>query len=207
MIFKSNYLFEENQIYRRKTVDQVDFEATMGSFLPDFLEIFEKAFEMTIEERSKKSRNYLDRNYSAVVNYGNIKGLLFDKYPEYVGFDSKGRLRFQHPKLVVYFKKLNDELLPSNVETMHSNRLHNQLCLDYEEPWPVVWAGYTVDKTWCLMTGMFIVCIDGKQKKWFIDLSDYGTSKREVKFTKPSPNLDDVETLVKVKDDKKQVSY
>jgi hypothetical protein len=202
---KSINLFRDDKVYKRKSANQDEFEKNLKAFLPDFSRILDKGFQMTLSERSRKPPHYRNRNFTATVMSGNIQGLLVDNFPENAKVCEDTRLRFRYGGYVVLFKKLDDNLRPLHVETNNTKRLMSQQCLPFEEPNPVVWCGYTTDKTNSVLTGKYVVCIDNDCLEWVLDLSDYDESQKIIDIKNPLPD-DDNGTLVTVKSGLAKVS-
>ena len=168
---KSKKLFDESKFVRKKIPEQIEFETSMKDFLPEFGEIFKEAFHMTQKERALKKPNFRDRNWEAVTMSGNIKGLLTERFPEYILQDGYRYYFYMKDRYIIYFKKLDNKLLPSNIMTENTHKINCQYALPEEDPIPVIFIGYTVNTTFDELTGYYAVCMKDEEKKWVSDLS------------------------------------
>jgi hypothetical protein len=197
---KSNELFETSNLISRPLPEQLEFEETLSVELPIFKSILEQSFELTRKEKSVKRPNFLDRNWSAVTMSGNIKGLLFDTYPGNMKLDSNNRFYFnKEGKYIIYFKKLNEKLMPSNIPTRYSYKLYGQLALQFEEPIPIVFVGYTLNESNDELSGSFAVCLKNNVRKWASDLSLSAINGSKLLLPINPTIPDDLSTLVKIK--------
>ena len=84
-----------------------------------------------------------DRNLSAVLMSGFLRGELNECFGLRIGRDSTGRYYFSKDgEWRLYFKKLNSRsFLPENIETKHVVELNQQLSFDFEDRSAVVFIG------------------------------------------------------------------
>lgn len=176
--YKGSELFNKNNYLQRKLPDQEQFEMEMELELLDFKVIQETAFGDLLNERKRKNPNAINRNWNANTMNGNVKQHLIYQFPEQIQQDGTGRFYFKKDdKYILFFKKLNPNLMPSNIPTKNSERILNQLAFPFEEPIPIIFIGYTVDD-WDSLTGHYAVCIHNGIRKWVTDLTTLGGSSR-----------------------------
>lgn len=198
--YKGSELFDKNNYLQRKLPDQEQFEVEMGQELVDFKLIQETAFNDLLNERKQKNPNAINRNWNANTMNGNVKQHLIAQFPEHIQQDGSGRFLFKKDeKYVLFFKKLNPNLMPSNIPTKNSERILNQLAFPFEEPIPIVFIGYTVND-WDSITGHYAVCIHNGVRKWVTDLTTLGGSSRlTIAATSPVAPPPDIRVAVKKK--------
>jgi len=106
-------------------------------------------------------------NYS--LNYG--KNLLCPKGIDYLELSKSSRWFNFDDLIYMRFKKLDDNLRPSNVETDRIKLMHSQLQIPgFPDKPTIVSAGYTTDKHFSAINNVFIVCWRNGTIRWRIDL-------------------------------------
>jgi hypothetical protein len=164
---KVSTLFDTTKFEQRKTADQSEFEEVHKDELPVFYQLISEAFEMTKVDSSQKRQHFKDKNYHAVLMSGNIRGLLLENFPGFVKEGANDRIMFcKQGKFCIYFKKLDDRKMPSNVKTEYSEMVAYQKTIAGGEKMPIIFVGYTVKDDWSELTGIFAVYIEGHQRKW-----------------------------------------
>lgn len=90
--------------------------------------IIEAARELTLSDAGKKPSHFkLGRNYMAEIMYNNIIGIATDVYGSRMKQDKENRHYLElTPTVRLYFKKLNDKYLPSNIVTKYTKALRGQ---------------------------------------------------------------------------------
>lgn len=201
---KGNYLFDMKKLVQRPIPEQRAFELEYYEFLTSLPEKINKAFVMTKAEAKPKHPLSINRNWFANTMNGNLLSLVGKAYPNYLRKTGRGSycllMNFRYEG---YIKKLmGKKLFPSYNNTKSSTALTNQRALPKDEPLPVVYIGYTINKTNDRITGYFAVCIKGEERIWRTDLT--AIDPPEVKGVQKDPIQPIVPTvIVKVKDQKK----
>lgn len=170
---KSNYLFDMNQLVQRPIPEQRAFELDYYDFLISMPGKIDMAFEMTQAEMKAKHPLSINRIWFANTMNGNLIYLLGTSYPEFLKYTGRGSycllLNYMYEG---YVKKLSGKkLFPSYNHSKTSRALTNQEALPEQEPIPVVYLGYTSNKTNDVITGYYAVCIKGKERIWRSDLT------------------------------------
>jgi hypothetical protein len=170
---KIGLLFDVSKFESRKMAAQEEFEELHKEDMKEFLKIFQEAFEMTKAESKSKARHFKNKNYNANVMNGNIAGLLLERFPNEVKEGPNDRVMFsRNGKFCIYFKKLDDRKMPSNVRTDYVELVAFQKTLPGGDKMPIVFVGYTVSDDWSELTGVYAVYIQGKKREWVTIISD-----------------------------------
>ncbi len=156
---------------------QQDFETEMAIELPAFLQIQEQALQMMQDELGAKHPSYQNRNSKANRMNENIRGLLFEHFPERMKDTISKRFYFEKVgKYIILFKKLSDTFMPMNVTTKSVKKILSQLSLDFPEI-PIVFVGYIPNASWEELKRVCAVYISSGSVIWVSDLRrfDNGT--------------------------------
>ena len=103
--------------------------------------------------------------------------------------------------LFIRFKKLNEDYSPSSAATKQSKKYLNQHPIDGlpEEPM-FLFAGYTPDKTWTKITGIYIACWNGEQSQWVEEiLSKVSYEQIRLPFDNTEEEVENNKNRVKIK--------
>jgi hypothetical protein len=195
-----NELFDKSQFVRRILPEQGLFEKTCKNDLIKIKCLIEKSFNSMLDERCGKTKNFRDKNWESITMSGYIKGFLMEEYPGYIWLDSEGRFYFKNEtNYKIYFKKLYNNLLPSNIITGHTKKLYGQYALPLEDKTPIIFLGYTEDN-WNQLTGIYAVCIKDNSRLWVTNL-DYLDIEDKFRFIPSSndPQEIDLSTVIKIK--------
>lgn len=178
----------------------------------DLNAILNTARTMTLDDASVKPSQYKGRNFMAETMYGNVIGLLYDNYPEYMREDDHGRPFILLAKDIrIYIKKLNEQFLPNNVTTKHVKVLNAQDLFINEEQIHVLYAGFVLDRNdWAL--DFKEVCIVYRNKvfytkiAWVVDLTEavFTKSTSIVSYLTRDANAVEDQSLVSVPRDQER---
>lgn len=177
------------------------FEQVMAEELSVFAEIQERALELTRAELSSKPISFQNRNSKANRMNENIKGLLFEAFPDHMQEDKDRRFYYEHKGYRIYFKKLNDDLMPMHVGTKRSKRILSQGSLGFTDATPVVFVGYLVNKSWDELKKLCAVFIAQGKRLWMTDLRAFGTGTGQISLFPQNPS-DDAPLVVQPKNKK-----
>lgn len=170
-------LFDVSKYETRKTADQEEFEELHKADLQEFLKVVHDAFLMTKKEGKKKPQHFKNKNYNATVMNGNIAGLLREKFPDQVKDGLNDRLMFSRQgKFCIYFKKLNERKMPSNVRTEYAELVAYQKTIPGGDKMPIIFVGYTVNEDWSEITGVYAVYIQDNKRVWVTTINDDANS-------------------------------
>lgn len=128
---------------------------------------------MTRDELKQKPPLSVNKNWFANTMNGNLIFLIGTEYPEFLKYTGRGSYcLFLNFKYEGYVKKLSGKrLFPSYNHSNTSRAITNQQALPKQEPLPVIYIGYTCNKTNDTITGYYAVCIKGKERVWKTDLT------------------------------------
>ena len=150
---------------------QIAFEQCFKAEASVFIDIILHAHKQTISDLSPKGLKYQMRMTKSTLMNGNIKGLLFDQFPNEMKESKTGRFYLHRAKeFILLFKKLNDKSMPSNINTRNARKIFAQLALDFDEALPIVFMGFTVSNTWEQIKHIRAVYIKDGKKVWIADL-------------------------------------
>jgi hypothetical protein len=92
--------------------------------------------------------------------------------------------------VVVRFKKLNEQMRTSNIPTQQALAFEQQMSLpDIPHDAAHINAGYSPDKLWTNLKGIFIAAPNGKKIDWFVEIGDNGKAMPVVElFVQPTPS-------------------
>jgi hypothetical protein len=149
---------------------QQDFENEMASELPVFLQIQEQALQMMQDDLGEKHPSFQNRNSKANRMNENIKGLLFERYPDQMKETFSKRFYFEKAgKYIILFKKLSETFMPMNISTKSVKKILSQLSLDFPEV-PIVFVGYIPNLSWEELKRVCAVYISNGRVIWVSDL-------------------------------------
>ncbi|GAA4101336.1 hypothetical protein [Mucilaginibacter panaciglaebae] len=174
----------------------IAFEQSFDGDVDAFIDVILHAHQMTLEDmRTKRGKFQMRMTKSTLMN-GNIKGLLFDQFPNEMKESKSSRFYLHRSKdFILLFKKLDERLMPSNIGTRNSRKIFSQMAIDFEEDLPIVFIGYTVDESWERIKQIVAVFIKDGKKLWVSDLLNRGGEAgiQTELFTpiKPQGNNDD----------------
>lgn len=177
----------------------------------DFVSVFAKARLLTINDASKKPSYYKQRNYMAENMYGNVIGILYDNFPDYMEKDTHERPYVVLEKDIrLYIKKLTKKYLPNNIKTKHVDCLNAQELFDQDEHIHVVYAGFVLEQNdWAL--DFKEICLSYLNKAfrnvaaWIVDLSadDYRKNKSIVTYLDTDASKEEKLVSVPMKQNRK----
>ena len=170
---KVNYLFDINKLVQRPIPEQRAFELEYYDFLTILPEKINQAFDMTRAEMKLKHPLSINRIWFANTMNGNLLSLVGMAYPEYLKATGRGSYcLLLNCKYEGYLKKLTGKrLFPSYNHSKTSKALCDQKAKPGQEALPVIYIGYTINKTKDEITGYYAVCIKGKERIWHTDLT------------------------------------
>ncbi|UOE49815.1 hypothetical protein MTO98_01855 [Mucilaginibacter sp. SMC90] len=171
-MFIQSSLFDASQFQKRKAPAQADFENKNLDVLIAFRDMVPRAFARlhkeifsTIEPISQ------DKNLPSVVMSGFLKGELIKHFPQLCGHATKQRFQLTGAgNERIFIKKLDTQMRPSNIPTVDSVLIYNQLSNSHIDVFPNIFLGYTASEDWSDFTGVYAVCIDGEKTLWISDL-------------------------------------
>lgn len=168
----SHLLFDLSQFGKRKAPAQSEFENKNIDLLIAFREMVPRAFiRLHKEIFSVIEPISQDKNLPSVVISGFLRGELIKHFPELCDNATKQRFKLTGAnKERIFIKKLDDQKRPSNIPTIDSMLIYNQLSNSQVDVYPNVFLGYTASDDWSDYTGVFAVCIDGEKTLWVSDL-------------------------------------
>lgn len=199
--------FDFTKFERRKTKAEKDFKEENLSLLVMFRELVLQSHEQLHKSIFKMFLpTDMDKNMPAVSMNSFIRQGLIRLFPMYCFKATKKRFKLiTDSRACLFIKKLNKKLRPNNIDTNANKLIINQRTDDSADKDPIIFLGYTTPPDFSVITGIYAVCINGKETAWRIDLADLGNSAALLTSIKPKgtgPKLKD--GIVKVKKQKKE---
>jgi len=171
-MFIQSSLFDSSQFQKRKAPAQADFENKNIDLLLAFREMVPKAFlRLHREIFSIIEPISQDKNLPAVIMSGYFKGELIKLFPQLCSNATKQRFLLTGAgNERIFVKKLDSQRRPSNIPTVDSVLIYNQLSNSHFDVFPNIFLGYSATEDWSDFTGIYAVCIDGEKTLWISDL-------------------------------------
>lgn len=182
MYNKGNLLFDLDKLLPRPIPAQARFEADYYDFLTTMPQLVETAFFMAIDARKRKDPRAVNKNWFANEMSGNIAFLVMREFPQYVKFVRGTYCLNLNYEYECYVKKLTNTLKPSYKHSNTSWANYNQKAQSATEQLPVIYIGYTANKSNDKILGCYAVCRRGNERLWVsdltaIDLPSFGVDK------------------------------
>lgn len=173
------------------------FEDVMSQELLTFLNVMNEAHFMTLDELSKKSIHFQNRNSKANRMNEMIRGLLSKEYPDDVHENKHRRFFLRRGNYRFYFKKLANNLKPRHNETPESQTLIQQnLGLSFSSEPITIWIGYIPSATWEELTTLCAVYIRNGSVVWTVDLRLHERGHRQLPVPYVEPTIEDDQPLI-----------
>lgn len=185
---KVQYLFEMNKLLVRPTPEQSDYEFKNLEVLKSFELAVNKGFEQTLID--SKGKDPLSMNFSWFSNTmnGNVLAAFARLHPTLVRpTGRKNHCIIMHGTYECYIKKLNKGLVPSYNHSDTTEAMVQQMALPDQDPRPVIFLGYTLNKDNSMVTGVYAVCIKGSDRVWVTDITSLDNSSSGDTFATPKP--------------------
>lgn len=188
---QSDYEYYKEPSLNQVLSSQEVFERVMANELPIFAEILEKALEMTLADLQGKHPSFQNRNSKANRMNENIRGLLFEHFPDEMHEDRHRRYFFKKDsKYIILFKKFNKKLKPMNIETKNSKDILKQCSLEFPDKVPLIFVGYTMNRSCDSIEELCAVYISNGQTIWITDLRRFNRGLSSFDIFGNSPDDD-----------------
>jgi hypothetical protein len=198
--------FDFTKFPRRTGVAQADFEAANKKLLLFFrLLVYEAHLDLHRKIFSLFKPRDMDRNMPAVSMISFIRQGILKHFQSYCPKATKKRFKLITPNLeCILIKKLNNKLRPSNIDTTNNKLIINQRTDEQADKLPIIFLGYTALPDFSRITGIYAVCIKGKEILWRTDINELGDQSLLYPILPKGtdPNLKD--GIVKIKKTKKE---
>jgi hypothetical protein len=172
-MYKSNTLFDTSKLVQRPIATQRNFEIEYFDFLKALPNMIDMAFEKTKDEQKGKMPLSILKQWFPTTMNGNLLSEVGKQYPLYIKRTDGGDycLLIDY-KYECYLKKLiPGSLLPSYNHSKTSRARCEQKAPPNQDPIPLIFIGYTSNKTNDKITGYYASCIMGKERIWVSDLT------------------------------------
>jgi len=197
-------LFPVYEMVQRPTPEKTDFEKEYYDFLTSMPVIFDNAFEKTKAARKTKSKMSMLRPWFATEMNGNVLDLVAQSFPLLVKATGRGSFCiYLNYKYECYLKKLMPKnLFPSYNHTNTTKRHTDQMALKKEQPIPIIYLGWTLDKGNDKITGYYAVCRKGSERLWHSDLTCIKLQDIDVRVEENNV-VPEVKVIIKKREKKK----
>jgi hypothetical protein len=168
------FLFDPTKYERIKSPTQKQFEKANLDIMLACLSIVKDAFHKLhtlIFPLFKPGE--MDKNQPAISMISFMKQGFIRLHPSFCRRATRSRFKLITPTdEYIYIKKLNEKKRPSNVRTKANDLILFQIANSIaKHKYPNVFFGYTVTPDYSKLTGIYAVCISGKDLVWYSDLN------------------------------------
>lgn len=185
--------------FKQSRSAQEIFEKVMVNELPVFVEIQDRALEMTLADLHGRHPSYQNRNSKPNRMNENIRGLLFDQFPDEMKETESRRFYFEKPgEYIILFKKLKSNFMPTNISTRTTRRILQQLGIEFTDEKPIVFIGYIMNKAWDEIKQQCAVYISAGKIVWITDLRRFDKGLTTTSLFPQTPE-DDAPLVVRPK--------
>ncbi|MEL6695559.1 MAG: hypothetical protein AAFP89_04925 [Bacteroidota bacterium] len=178
---KQLFFFDPNEFSTRRNTTREEFIKMIEPEASKILNLMDRSFHEMVTRRDERRTYSITPNWCPVEMNANIRGNLVDTYGVQkvnpkdtiveVGRNERFYLNLAG-KFKIYFKKLDKYHQPRNILTKNDYLIKNQLSDNSEDVNPNIFIGYTVNKHWNKITGIYAVKLVGTtDKEWEIDLN------------------------------------
>jgi hypothetical protein len=137
------------------------------------------------ESHAHQARSRANLVNDHIVDFANRN---LAKFPGVKHLSVFGRKLFQvHDQMLLHFKKLNRQKLPSNYPTLFALDFSKQKQLELPglpATLPRLIAGFVPSKDWSRVEGVYITCPDGNTVAWYLDLTATAQQLETIELTK-----------------------
>lgn len=199
---KNGVLFDTSSLIQRPIPEQEEFENEYFDLLRALPKIIDAAFELTNAAKKNKRPLSMNRNWFANELNGNVLDLISQSFPHFVKSTGRGSyFLYLNYRYECYIKRLtNKRLMPSYNHSKISKRLTNLQALPSEPALPVIYLGWTINKTKEIITGYHAVCNKGADRIWATDLLQINTERLKAVISSENTNQEsNVKVTVKAK--------
>ena len=120
--------------------------------------------------RMRISREFLDDAEVITKDFNGIFGLLI------IG------------KLLIRFKKFNEDFSTSNIPTQQTKNYDNQESIEgFPEVPTFLYCGYVHNGTWSSIKNIYLICREGEENRWIKDLSSADIEQSTIVFESVEP--------------------
>ena len=166
-------MFDPSNYERKRTPEQQEFINNNFDFLISFRDI---VYEANKELHQKIfvlfKPGEMDNNMPAVSMISFIRKRLVRNFPLYCEKATPARFKLTTPsREYLFVKKLDDDKRPSNIPTINNEKILNQCSESNDDLYPHIFIGYTSTEKCDVITGIYAVCIQGKEILWVTDIN------------------------------------
>jgi hypothetical protein len=195
-------LFDTSKLVQRPIPEQQEFEKEYFELLKALPKIIDSAFELTIEAKKNKRPLSMNRNWFANELNGNVLDMISQSFPDFIKSTGRGSyFLYLNYKYECYIKRLtNKRLLPSYNHSKTSKRITNLQALPTEPALPIIYLGWTINKSNERITGYHAVCNKGAERIWATDLLQINANRLKIAAIDEKPiQVSSVKVTVKAK--------
>jgi len=174
------------QILKREEVDNV-----IQKYYPRIIKAIRKGFDDyldMIRYRSLKGEmiDYTPRTIASII-HDNLRMNItqqFNNEPNVITRDFNGIFGLLiEGKLLIRFKKFNEDFSTSNVPTHQTLSFDNQESIEgFPEVPTFLYSGYIHDGTWSSIKNIYLICREGNVTRWVKDLAEINVEQSTLEF-------------------------
>ena len=115
----------------------------------------------------------------------------FSEAPEVITRDFNGIFGLLlEGKLLIRFKKLNEDFTTANIPTLQTKNFDNQESIEGFPKAHDLYCGYVHDGAWSSIRNIYIICREGDMTLWAKDLSNVAVEQRKLVFMTEQPQIE-----------------
>ena len=153
----------------------------------DYLDIIHYRFE------KGEMINYSARTIASII-HDNIRMSISRQFidePNIIAKDFNGIFGLIiEGKLLIRFKKFNEDFSTSNIPTRQTISFDNQESIEgFPEIPTFLYSGYIPDETWSSIKNIYLICREGSVNRWVKDLGDIDVQQNSLEFEVESKEM------------------
>lgn len=175
----------------REILKKEEADALLSKYYPRIVDAIQKGFEDyldLIRYRSEQGKmtDYNARTIASIIhdNIAMSLSLQFSDEPAVSAKDFNGIYGLLlEGKLLIRFKKLNEDYSTSNIPTRQTISYDNQESIEgFPEIPTFLYCGYIHDGTWSSIKNIYLICREGNVNRWVKDLGTIDLQQNSLVF-------------------------
>lgn len=177
-------LFDMGKLAKRQTPEEEKFLTNNEALIRCYDEAVDYAFDMLHRKVFTVFKpHFMDNKLPAIAVSSFIREYLIDKMPVQCRNADHARFKLTTDTgEFVYVKKLDENLLPMNIQTEANDLILYQLTTSGSAAPGNIYFGYQTDQGFPYVKSKYVVCIDGSKLLWKKDIADLRVSGKFLKI-------------------------
>lgn len=175
----------------REILHKEEADALLGTYYPRIVEAIYNGFEdyldlMRYRSERGKMTDYHARTIASLI-HDNIAMSISRQFidePAVIAKEFNGIYGLLlEGKLLIRFKKLNEDYSTSNIQTRQTISYDNQESIEgFPEIPTFLYCGYVPDETWSSIKNIYLICREGNDNRWIKDLGTIDVQQNSLVF-------------------------